>query len=122
MSGADVYASEVYDRLASTEMSTHNEKSFLTNIECQQLRHILQAENSNEGKLFCSKCLKRECPDCDLLSKRYSQEERDVYRKMWDPVVLVENGDGSYRVQYLTCIIIILMLSLRFKILTTSKL
>ena len=68
-------------------------------IECEQLWRFLQAEDSYEGKLFSTKCPKRECPDCNLLSKKYSQEERDVYHKMWDSVVLLEDGNGSYRVK-----------------------
>ena len=97
--GANVHTSVEYDELASTEFPTLSEKRFLTNIECEQLRRFLQAENSYEGKLFWSKCLKRECPDCNLLSKKYRQEKQDVYRKLWDSVVLVINGDGSYRVK-----------------------
>ena len=79
---ANVAASEVHDKLASTKISTHTEKSFLTNIEGEQLQQFLQQEDCYEGKLLCSACLKRECPDCDPLSKRYCQKECDVYCNM----------------------------------------
>ena len=57
---------EIERAVGQTILPTHTEESFLTNIECEQLRRFLQQEDSYEGKLFCSACLKRECPDCDL--------------------------------------------------------
>ena len=46
MNSADVDASKVHDRLATTEIRTHTEKNFLTIIECEQLRQFLQQEDS----------------------------------------------------------------------------
>ena len=62
MGSANVAASEVHDKLASTGFPTYTVKSYLTNIECEQQRRFLQQEDSYEGKQLCSTCLKRECP------------------------------------------------------------
>ena len=43
---ADVDASKVHIGLASTEFPTPTQKSFLTNLECEQLQRFLQQEDS----------------------------------------------------------------------------
>ena len=74
-------------------MPFHAEKHCKTNIEAEQLQRYLPAENTYEG--FCQKCLKRQRADRNLLTKKYSQQEKETYKRMWDSVVLIDDGKGS---------------------------
>ena len=95
---ADVYPSEPHNGL-SENLPTYTEKNLMTNFDAEQLKRFLQAENTYEGKIFCQQCLKRQRPDCRLLNKKYSQEEKDVFQCMWNNVVLIKDNKGRYRVK-----------------------
>ena len=71
----------------------------MTNSDAEQLKRFLQAENAYEGKILCPKCLKRQYPDCSLLKKKYSQEEKDMFQRMWNNIVLIKYNKGGYRVK-----------------------
>ena len=96
--GADVYPSKPHDGL-SENTSTHTERNWMTNSDAEQLKRFLQAENTYEGKILCPKCLKRKCQDCSLLNNKYSQEEKDVFQRMWNNIVLIKDNNGSYKVK-----------------------
>merc|ERR1711915_369422 len=51
------------------------------------------------GKILCPKCLKRKCQDCSLLNYKYSQEEKDVFQRMWNNIVLIKDSNGNYKVK-----------------------
>ena len=69
----------------------------MTNSDAEQ--RFVQAENTYEGKIFCQKCLKRQCPDCSLLNKKYSQKEKETFKRMWTNLVLFKDDKGGYRVK-----------------------
>ena len=71
----------------------------MTNSDAEQLKRFLQAENTYEGKILCSKCRKRQCQDCSLLNKKYSEEEKDVFQRMWNNIVLIKDSNGAFRVK-----------------------
>ena len=96
---AGVYPLKFHDVLNDCNLPTNTEKSYMTNSNAETLKRFLQAENTYEGKIFCQKCLKRQCPDCSLLNKKYSQEEKETFQKMWNNVVLIKDDKAGYRVK-----------------------
>ena len=59
LSGTTVYPLKPHDGLTENKI-THTEKAMMTNTEAEQLKRFLQAENTYEGKIMCSKCRKRQ--------------------------------------------------------------
>ena len=98
LSGTTVYPLNPHDGLTENKI-THTEKAMMTNTEAEQLKRFLQAENTYEGKILCSKCRKRQCQDCSLLNKKYSEEEKDVFQRIWNNIVLIKDEKGAFRVK-----------------------
>ena len=75
----------------------------LTNLECEDLKCFLIQEAAKKTKVFCKDCSKRQCVSCDNLRSKYSEEDQEIYKKMWDNVKLVQEK-GKTRSQLLTFI------------------
>ena len=64
------------------------EAMMLTNLECESLKRFLVQEAAEKPKVFCKDCSKRQCVSCDNLRSKYSEEDQETYKKMWDNVNL----------------------------------
>ena len=74
----------------------------LTNVECEDLKKFLVQEAGEKPRVFCKTCSKRKCEDCENLQNRYSEEDRKIYKEVWDNVNLVqENGKTRVRAKYI---------------------
>ena len=74
----------------------------LTNLECENLKRFLIQEAAEKQKVFCKDCSKRQCVSCDNLRSKYSEEDQETYKKMWDNVNLVqEKGKTCVKATYL---------------------
>ena len=47
----------------------------------QSVKRCLQQETTYEGKILCNTCNKRKSESCDILSRKYSEEERKFLKK-----------------------------------------
>jgi hypothetical protein len=74
------------------------EAMMLTNLECETLKRFLIQEAAEKPKVFCKDCSKRQCISCDNLRSKYSEEDQETYKKMWDNVNLIEHK-GKTRVK-----------------------
>ena len=74
------------------------EAMMLTNLECENLKRFLIQEAAEKPKVFCKDCSKRQCVSCDNLRSKYSEEDQETYKKMWDNVNLIEDK-GKTRVK-----------------------
>ena len=78
------------------------EAMMLTNLECENLKRFLIQEAAEKPKVFCKDCSKRQCVSCDNLRSKYSEEDQETYKKMWDNVNLVqEKGKTRVKATYL---------------------
>ena len=94
--GANVYPLKLHIGL-SENIPTYTEKNIMNNSDAEQFKRILQVKNTYEGKILCPKCMKRQ--DCSLLNKKYSQEEKVVFQRMWNSIVLIKDSKGAFRVK-----------------------
>jgi hypothetical protein len=78
------------------------EAMMLTNLECENLIRFLIQEAAEKPKVFCKDCSKRQCVSCDNLRSKYSEEDQETYKKVWDNVNLVQDK-GKTRVKATTC-------------------
>ena len=73
----------------------------MTGTECDELKKFMEAESTFQGRDFCEKCTKRSCKECDLLKKKFSLQEKQAFKEIWDKVTLVkENGKLRVRSEY----------------------
>ena len=60
-------------------------------------------EAREKPRVFCKTCSKWKCEDCENLQNRYSEEDRKIYKEVWDNVNLVqENGKTRLRAKYIS--------------------
>ena len=53
-------------------------------VECEDLKKFLVKEAGEKPRVFCKTCSKWKCEDCENLQKRYSEEDRKIYKEVWD--------------------------------------
>ena len=96
----DEYIIDMTDRQQMDEPRDEAEEEaiMLTNQECENLKKFLVQEAAEKPRVFCRDCSKRECVSCENLQSKYSEEDQEIYKKMWDNVKLVQEG-GKTRVR-----------------------
>ena len=65
----------------------------------QSVKCCLQQETSYEGKILCNTCNKRKSESCGILSRKYSEEEREIFKEVSKNVSLIKDKDGKKRVR-----------------------
>ena len=94
--------SSQYEIHREQEDEVEQEAIMLTNVECEDLKRFLVQEAAEKPKVFLQKMLKRTCEDCENLQNRYSEEDRKIYKEVWDNVNLVqENGKTRFCAKYI---------------------
>ena len=69
---------------------------YLSNSNCEVLKRYLQQENIFEGRILCNTCIKRKFENCELLSREYLEEKKEVFKQVWKNI-LVDGKDGEQR-------------------------
>ena len=91
-----------YEQLRQKEDEIEEEAIMLTNVECEDLKKFLVQEAGEKPRVFCKTCSKRKCEDCENLQNRYSEEDRKIYKEVWDNVNLVQEiGKTRVRAKYI---------------------
>ena len=91
-----------YEQLREKEDEIEQEAIMLTNVECEDLKKFLVQEAGEKPRVFCKTCSKRKCEDCENLQNRYSEEDRKIYKEVWDNLNLVkEDGKTKVRAKYI---------------------
>ena len=73
----------------------------MTGTECEDLKKFMEAKSTFEGRNFCERCTKRSCKECDLLKKKFSLQEKQAFKEIWDKVTFVKtNGKLRVRSEY----------------------
>ena len=73
-----------YELHREQEDELEQEAMMLTNIECEDLKKFLVQEAGEKPRVFCKSCTKRTCEDCENLQNRYKEEDRKIYKEVWD--------------------------------------